>query len=80
MFILIGNEPTTTKEAEIITNGRNSGKIISFCAFRERNSAGAEKNGLGWFSFPPKHFQGFFKRLLLEAMLIERTKDIMGRI
>jgi hypothetical protein len=27
LFILIGNEPTTTKEAEIIINGRNSGKI-----------------------------------------------------
>jgi hypothetical protein len=76
---LIGNEPTTTKEAEIIINGRNSGKIIYFYAFRNVTELGRKKRfRLGLF--PPKHFQGFFKRLLLEAMLIERTKDIMGRI
>jgi hypothetical protein len=61
---LRGNEPTTTKEAEIIINGRNSGKIISIYAFRNVTELG-KKNGLGWFSFAPKHFQGFFKRLLL---------------
>jgi hypothetical protein len=43
LFILIGNEPTTTKEAEIIINGRNSGKIISFYAFRNVSELGRKK-------------------------------------
>jgi hypothetical protein len=43
LFILIGNEPTTTKEAEIIINGRNSGKIISFYAFRNVTELGRKK-------------------------------------
>jgi hypothetical protein len=43
LFILIGNEPTTTKEAEIIINGRNSGKIIYFYAFRNVTELGRKK-------------------------------------
>jgi hypothetical protein len=77
---LIGNEPTTTKEAEIIINGRNSGKIISFYAFRNVTELGRKKPVWVGFLSRQNIFKAFFKRLLLKAMLIERTKDIMGRI
>jgi hypothetical protein len=57
---LRGNEPTTTKEAEIIINGRNSGKIIYIYAFRNVTELGKKPGRFMLVFFRAKTFSRLF--------------------